>query len=129
MLENYRYIQKAVPRFRTDPKGRTDGTFTNFDSLDDKIDNLYYYLQYVKFGFGRATRDACRMVSNGQMDRETALAHAREFDDEFPETFFEENRDLLGMDEATFTEVVDRHRNGEIWTFEGNRWKLRFPPR
>ena len=32
-------------------------TFTDFDSLDDKIDCLYYYMQYIKFGFGRATRE------------------------------------------------------------------------
>ena len=29
---------------------RTSGTFTNFDSLDDKIDDLYYYMQFIKFG-------------------------------------------------------------------------------
>ena len=23
------------------------GTFTNFDSLDDKIDDLYYYMQFI----------------------------------------------------------------------------------
>ena len=27
------------------------GTFTDFDSLDDKIDCLYYYMQYIFFGF------------------------------------------------------------------------------
>lgn len=128
MLDNYRYIQKHVLDFRTDPKGRTDGTFTNFDSLDDKIDNIYYYLQYVKFGFGRATRDSCRMIQNGQMDRPTALEYARNFDDEFPATNFAENLGYLGLSEAEFTKIVDCHRNKELWTFEGNQWKLKFPP-
>ena len=31
-------------------------------SLDDKIDNLYYYMQFIKFGFGRAVRDASRLI-------------------------------------------------------------------
>ena len=58
-----------MPNFKTNPNKRTKGTFTDFDSLDDKIDNLYYYMQHIKFGFGRATRDACRMIQNDQMSR------------------------------------------------------------
>jgi N-acetyl sugar amidotransferase len=72
MLENYEFI-KSKFNFRTCPKGRTDGTFTNFDSLDDKMDNLYYHMQFIKFGFGRAVRDACRMIQNEQMSRKKAL--------------------------------------------------------
>ena len=128
MLDNYRYLKKVMPAFRADPKGRTDGTFTDFDSLDDKIDNVYYYLQFVKFGFGRSTRDACRMVQNGQMTREEALEMARRYDDEFPSSFFAENIEYLGVTEAEFTETVDLHRNAEIWTLSGNRWVLRHPP-
>ena len=43
-----------------------------FDSLDDKIDDLYYYMQYIKFGFGRASRDAS-FYPNGEMSREDVL--------------------------------------------------------
>ena len=39
------------------PTEEHPGTFTNFDSLDDKIDDVYYYMQFIKFGFGRTTRD------------------------------------------------------------------------
>ena len=127
MYENYEYIRDRI-EFRTEPKGRTDGTFTNFDSLDDKIDNLYYYMQFVKFGFGRATRDACRLIQNRQMSRDEGLRAARDYDDEFPSTHFRENLDYLGLGEPEFTEIVDLHRNAEIWEFRGNRWELRHPP-
>jgi N-acetyl sugar amidotransferase len=127
MLENYRYIADKFD-FRTDPRGRTDGTFTDFDSLDDKIDNLYYHMQFIKFGFGRATRDSCRMIQNGQMSRAEALENARKYDDEYPKQFLTENLDYLGLDEVKFSEIVDKHRNSEIWKFEGNQWKLRYPP-
>lgn len=127
MLENYRFIKEKID-FRGNPRGRTDGTFTDFDSLDDKIDNVYYYMQYVKFGFGRATRDACRMIQNGQMTRDQGLELVRKYDHEFPSEFFGESLDYLGLGETEFTEITDQHRNREIWTFEGNQWKLRFPP-
>ena len=39
--DNYRYVQKKLPDFRENEMGRTEGTFTNFDSLDDKIDDLH----------------------------------------------------------------------------------------
>ena len=48
---------------------RTSGTFTNFDSLDDKIDDLYYYMQFIKFGFGRCSRDCSRFIQNGHLSR------------------------------------------------------------
>lgn len=125
--ENYEFIREKID-FMTDPKGRTDGTFTNFDSLDDKIDNLYYYMQTIKFGFGRATRDACRQIQNGQMTRAQGLEWVRKYDEEFPSSNFAENLEYLGLDNERFTEIVDLHRNPEIWKFEGNQWKLRSPP-
>jgi len=127
MFENYNYIKDKID-FRTDPKGRTDGTFTDFDSLDDKIDNLYYYMQYVKFGFGRTVRDASRMIQNGHMSRKEGLELVQRYDDEFPSTYHADHIDYLGLSEAEFVETVDLHRNPEIWQFEGNQWVLEFPP-
>ncbi len=128
MFENYHYIRDKFD-FRTAQGGRTDGTFTDFDSLDDKIDNLYYLMQFIKFGFGRATRDACRMIQNGQMSRDEALDLVRKYDDEFPRRFFPENLEYLGLDEPEFSRIVDLHRNSEVWIEDGNAWKLRYPPR
>ena len=54
MFDNFQYVKKQMPNFKTNPNKRTKGTFTDFDSLDDKIDCLYYYMQYVKFGFGKS---------------------------------------------------------------------------
>ena len=125
--QNYEFIRTKID-FKTDPKGRTDGTFTDFDSLDDKIDNLYYYMQFIKFGFGRATRDASRQIQNGQMTRSEGLEIVRKYDDEFPSTNLQANLDYLDLTETQLTEIVDLHRNPEIWMFEGNQWKLRFPP-
>lgn len=125
---NYDLIRSKID-FQTAPGDRTDGTFTNFDSLDDEIDDVYYHMQYVKFGFGRATRDASRQIYRGRMTRDEALDMVRKYDDEFPETYIESVLDYLDMDRTRFTETVDLHRNNEIWNFEGNKWRLRHPPR
>jgi N-acetyl sugar amidotransferase len=127
MYENYQYIQDKMD-FETAVGGRTDGTFTNFDSLDDKIDNLYYYMQFIKFGFGRTIRDASRMIQNEHMTRAEGLDLVRKYDDEFPSRYFDENLDYLALESPEFSEIVDLHRNSEIWDFTGNQWKLKFPP-
>ncbi len=124
MLENWHYIRDKI-NFMTAENGRTDGTFTNFDSLDDKIDNLYYHMQFVKFGFGRAVRDACRMIQNGQMSREEGLELAQKYDDEFPKTYHEEHLKYLSMTEEEFQQAIDKHRDPRIWDDSGNKWKLK----
>ena len=128
MADNYDYIKDKID-FQTEPNGRTDGTFTDFDSLDDKIDNLYYHMQFIKFGFGRAVRDACRMIQNGRMTRDEALELVTKYDDEFPKTFHAEHLDYLGLDEAEFSETIDKHRDLEIWEQAGNQWTLKNPPK
>ncbi len=125
MAENYRFIRDKY-EFCTDPKGRTEGTFTNFDSIDDKIDGLYYYMQYIKFGFGRAVRDACRMIQNNQLTREEALDLAEKYDGEFPREYHQEVLEYLDLSEDEFWDVVNKHRNREIWSGGNGRWKLRF---
>jgi N-acetyl sugar amidotransferase len=127
MFENYEFIRTKID-FHTTPFGRTDGTFTHFDSLDDKTDNLYYYMQYIKFGFGRAIRDACRMIQNGQLSREEGVRLALEFDAEFPNQYLAEVTEYLGVSTEELVKMVDQHRNDEIWAKEAGEWSLRFPP-
>jgi N-acetyl sugar amidotransferase len=126
MFENYEYLRAKIP-FATHPAGRTSGTFTDFDSLDDKSDDLYYYMQYIKFGFGRAVRDASRMIQNGHMTRDQGLALAKQYDGEFPTEHLDAMLDYLTMTRAELIETIDRHRNPELWNRDGAEWRLRFP--
>lgn len=123
---NYHYVKEHVD-FHDNPHGRTEGTFTKHDSLDDKIDDLYYYMQYIKFGFGRAIRDASRMIQNGHLDREKGREYAIKYDGEFPARYLKEVLEYLEISENDLHEVIDKHRNKEIWKQENGVWKLRFP--
>jgi len=128
MRENYDYIRNKM-NFQTNSHGRTDGTFTDFDSLDDKIDNIYYYMQYIKFGFGRCVRDVCRHIQNQQMTRQDGLDLVNKYDHEYPSSFLSESLDYMGFTEEEFNEVVDRHRNSEIWQKNNENWSLIHPPK
>jgi len=124
--ENYLFIKDKYD-FRTCPRGRTQGTFTYFDSLDDKADDLYYYMQFIKFGFGRAVRDASRMIQNKQLSRGEGLESARKYDHEFPEEYLPEMLEYLGIDRDELMRIIDKHRNPEIWKKDNGEWKLRYP--
>jgi N-acetyl sugar amidotransferase len=126
MQNNYEYI-KSKYKFYTHPKGRTPGTYTDYDSVDDKSDNLYYYMQFIKFGFGRAVRDICRTIQNNQMSREEGLELARKYDGEYPKEYLKDMLDYLHLTKKEFDKIVDKHRNLEIWKKENGEWKLRFP--
>jgi len=129
MYENYHYLKNKI-NFKTAPYGRTDGTFTNFDSLDDKIDTLYYHMQYVKFGFGRALRDASRLIQNGHLTREKGLSYVRSYDHEYPRIYLADQLEYLGLSNVQLDEIIDLHRNKEIWTHRDDRsdWVLKAPP-
>ena len=65
------------------------------------------------------------MIQNDQMKREEAIKFARKYDDEFPKSDFKEVLDFLDIDENKFEEIVNRHRNQEIWQTErNNQWGL-----
>ena len=125
-LQNFNIKTKID--FKNHPLGRTPGTFTDFDSLDDKSDNLYYYMQFIKFGFGRCLRDTCRMIQNNQMTRKEALEITKKYDGEYCSEHLPEMLEYLDLSKEEFVEIIDKHRNLEIWKKEGGEWKLRYPP-
>jgi N-acetyl sugar amidotransferase len=106
-------------------RGRSDGSFEGFDSIDDKIDDLDFYMMYIKFGFGRATRMASRLIQNGHITREQGLELVKRCDGEFPSCYMSSILEYLDMDPVELESVIDKHRNEEIWQKDGSAWRLR----
>lgn len=107
--------------------GRSEGTFTNFDSIDDKIDGIDYWMMYRKYGFGRALRDANRHIQNGLMTREAGIEAVRKYDGEFPRRYFGECLEYMNMTEREFMEAADKHTNPEIFDKTPTGWRHKFP--
>ncbi len=107
---------------------RSCGTFVGWDSIDDMIDDLDFFMMHIKFGFGRATRQACRLIQNGHITRTEGLKWARMYDGELPKRYMPQILEYLRMDLEEFTKIVDQHRNPEIWLQDGDSWLLRNPP-
>lgn len=106
---------------------RTQGTYSKYNSIDDKIDDLHYYTTFIKFGIGRATYDASQEIRNRHLTREEGLALVRKFDGEFPDRYFDEVMDYLDIDREYFkNELTDKFRSPHLWgKDESGMWKLR----
>lgn len=137
---NY-YYSVEHGNFMASPE-RTAGTYSKYNSIDDKVDDLHYYTTYIKFGIGRATYDASQEVRSGDITREEAIALIQRFDGEFPERFFPELCQYLSlpveqfpnaagqfeqphMDRDYFMHLCDRFRSPHLWHYTGGQWHLR----
>lgn len=106
---------------------RTQGTFSKYSSIDDKIDDLHFYTTFIKFGIGRATYDGSQEIRNNHITREEGMALVRKFDGEFPDKYFNDIMDYLEIDPDYFkNELTDKFRSPHLWVKDANNnWKLR----
>jgi N-acetyl sugar amidotransferase len=106
---------------------RTQGTFSKYNSIDDKIDDLHYYTTFIKFGIGRATYDASQEIRNKHLTREEGVALVNKFDGEFPDRYFNEIMEYLSIDPDYFSgDLINKFRSPHLWGKDsGGKWKLR----
>lgn len=100
---------------------RTPGTYSKYNSLDDKIDDLHYWTTYVKFGIGRATYDAAQEIRSGDITRDEGVALVNRFDGEYPDRFEREVFDYLSVDgfrpfdKEYLLALSDKFRSPHLW--------------
>jgi len=105
---------------------RTQGTYSKYNSIDDKIDDLHYYTTFIKFGIGRTTYDASQEIRNNHITREEGVALAKKFDGEFPDRYFNDIMEYLDIDPDYFREgLCDKFRSPHLWNKVNGEWKLR----
>ncbi len=104
---------------------RTEGSYSKYSSIDDKIDPFHYFTTLIKFGLGRASYDASQEVRNQRITREEAVSLVRQYDTEFPSRYYNEFLEYVDIDEDKFWEVVDNFRSDHLWTKRNNSWVLK----
>ena len=121
--EAYYYASEHMG-FKANPE-RSEGTYSKYNSLDDRIDGFHYYTSYIKFGLGRATYDASQEIRNKHLTREEGIALVRKFDGEFPNKYFKEVMKYIGMEPDFFLHLCDKFRSPHLWKKENGQWLLR----
>jgi N-acetyl sugar amidotransferase len=105
---------------------RTQGSYSKYSGIDDKIDDLHFYTTYIKFGIGRTSYDASQEIRNKHLTREEGVALVKRFDGEFPDRYFEDVMNYIDMNPEYFHELCDKFRSPHLWRKDENgKWNLR----
>jgi len=123
--ENYYYCVEHTG-FKPNSE-RSEGTYSKYSSLDDKMDGFHYYMRYIKFGLGRCLEEAAHEVRDGHIIREEGVALMRRYEGEFPEKYFKDFLGYLDISEDHFWEVVDSWRPKHLWKQTNKGWQLKHP--
>ena len=101
--------------FKIKEDGPTEGTYTNYENLDEKLVGLHDYLKYVKYGFGRATDHACIDIRNKRMSREEALIKVAKYDGKYPHFAIDCFIEYSGLSKKEIDSVIDSYTNPIIF--------------
>lgn len=104
---------------------RTEGTYSKYSSIDDRIDMFHYYTTLAKFGIGRATYDAAQEIRNGKITREEGVQLVKKYDQEFPRKYFKDFLEYISMSEDEFHATVGRFRSPHLWHRVDGEWQLK----
>ena len=118
------YYYATEHGFKANPV-RTEGTYSKYSSIDDKIDPFHYFTTFIKFGIGRCTYDAAQEVRNGKISKDEAAYLVKKYDSEFPEKYFSEFLGYLNVTNDEFWKTIDKYRSPHIWNKVDGEWRLR----
>jgi N-acetyl sugar amidotransferase len=106
--------------FAVKEDGLVEGTFTNYENIDEKMHGLHDYLKFVKYGFGRATDHACIDIRNNRLTREEGLKLVKQYDGKYPHYGINEFIKYSGMSKDEVDEVIDSFTNPILFAQDDN---------
>ncbi len=125
--ENYYYAVEHT-NFQPNPK-RRDGSFTRYSGIDDKMEDLHYYMQLIKFGMGRCTWDTAQEIRTGLLEREEAVSLVKMYDFEAPTEYFDDILEYLDITEEQFWTAVGNFRSPHLWDCDKQKdFSLKYAP-
>ncbi len=122
------YFAVDHTNFSANPE-RTEGTYSKYNSIDDKLDGYFYFTRFIKFGVGRAMCDSTQEIRNGHINKEEGIALIDKFDGEYPTKYEDEFLSYIDMTKDEFIETYDKFRPDHIWKKKSNNWELLVSPK
>jgi N-acetyl sugar amidotransferase len=116
--ENYYYAVENVGFSQSEQ--RKDGSYSKYSGIDDYLEDLHYYMQYIKFGMGRCTWDASQEIRSGRLERDEAVTLVKRYDGEPPRQSLPHILSYLRISEAEFWEIVNSFRSRNLFFSDDN---------
>lgn len=100
-----------------------EGTISNYENLDNCQTGIHDYFKFLKYGFGRATDQACMAVRRGKITREQAIELVKKHDGKFPWLYLGKSIDEilnpLGITVGDFKRICDKYTTKELFKSDG----------
>ncbi len=104
-----------------------EGSLVDYENLDNHQTGIHDYFKFLKFGYARATDQACLHIRRGRLSRNEAIEIMRERDGKFPWTYIGKPlEDILAEIDMTveqFVRICDRFTNKKLFLTD-NRGQL-----
>ena len=115
-MENARIAQERGFTPYPEP---VEGSIEDYENLDNFQTGIHDYFKFLKYGFARATDQACLQIRRGRMTREEGQKLVRERDGRFPWSYLGKPlEDILASIEVSldeFTRICDRFTNKKLF--------------
>ncbi|MFL7042606.1 N-acetyl sugar amidotransferase [Vibrio cyclitrophicus 1F53] len=97
----------------------TEGSFVNYENLDNYYHRVHDYFKYIKYGFGRATNQANNHIRRGRLDRRDIVDFLKDNDGNYPDVYLGRSLDSvleeIDMSKDEFDEICDRFTNKKLF--------------
>ena len=97
-----------------------EGTYQNWENLDEKYTGMHDYFKWIKYGFGRATDHACIDIWYGRITREEGKKLVRKHEGKIPTWYFDEFLEDFELTRTQFYEIVDKFANHDLFKKDAN---------
>ena len=102
------------------------GAIFNFDQLDEDFVHINQMMKFFKFGFGKATDEACELIRLGQMTRDDGIQVVNDIDGKCNESYIKLFCKYLEISTKDFWNIANKYRNPDLWEKIEDRWEKRF---
>ena len=116
-----RQIVKKVKKYGfTTQDTPVETTYENFENLDCYSNHVHDYLKYVKYGFGRATDNACLDIRLEYITRQEGIRLVNKYDGRYPSLAIKEYLNYTGFTQREFDKIIDSYTNKRIFLRDEN---------
>ena len=96
-----------------------EGSFVDYENLDNHQHGIHDYFKFLKFGFGRATDIASIHIRRGLISRDLALEAVKSLEGKYPWTYLgkplEEILNRIDLTIKEFDVICERFTNKELF--------------
>ena len=97
--------------FSVKEDGPVEGTYTNYENIDEELHGIHDYLKYVKYGFGRATDHASIDIRNNRLTRQEGIELVKKYEGKYPHQGVLKFIKYTGLSKLEIDEVFNSFTN------------------